>query len=108
MHYKIGDKMLVTCDNWFYTPDGNTHRAVFGTVKGIHSDKTTLGIKTNDKSTNWYLEIGNMFIAGCQIHYAVKTDKVIFKPHIRLIEEDAKLLEVAEPISHIYDADKEK
>lgn len=70
----IGQKFLITCDNWFFAPDGQSYKAVFGEVKGVHSDKETLGIETNSKSTNWYLEIGNVIIAGCQIHYAVRTD----------------------------------
>ena len=34
---------------------------------------------TNRNSANWYLKIGNdskhVIIAGCQVHYAVKSDK---------------------------------
>lgn len=75
MDFKIGDKVLVTTDNWFHAPDGNTYRAVFGTVKGVHDVKGVLGITPNDRSMNWFLNIGNMIIAGCQIHYAVKCDK---------------------------------
>ena len=72
--FEIGKKALITTSAWFYAPDGKQYRAVFGTVKGIKSDQETLGIKTNNKSSNWYLEIGNTIIAGCQIHYAIATD----------------------------------
>ncbi len=78
--FKIGDKVLVTTDNWFYAPDGRQYRAVWGTVKGIFSDTQTLGIKTNAKSTNWYAMVGSMMIAGCQIHYAVLTQDCNFEP----------------------------
>lgn len=67
----IGEKVLVTTDNWFFAPNGEQYRAVWGTVKAILDDQSTLGVKTNARSTNWYAEIGNMTIAGCQIHYAV-------------------------------------
>lgn len=70
---KIGETYLITTDNWFFAPDGNNYKAVFGTVKSVQNDMDTLGIKTNAKSTNWYIAIGNMLIAGCQIHYAIKT-----------------------------------
>ena len=73
---KIGDKALITTDNWFIAPDGGSYRAVFGTVHAVHTDKDTLGITTNERSTNWYVQIGNMLVAGCQIHYAIKTDIV--------------------------------
>src|SRR3546814_15952739 len=69
----VGDQALITTDNWFYAPDGKSYRAAFGTVKAIRSSEIALGVKTNSKSTNWYVEVGNMLIAGCQIHYAVRT-----------------------------------
>ena len=67
----VGKTVLITTDHWFYAPDGKTYRAVFGTLRNVLADSDVLGIKTNARSTNWYLEIGNMVIAGCQIHYAV-------------------------------------
>lgn len=75
MNIEIGSKALVTTDTWFIAPDGNQYRAVFGTVRGCYIAEEVLGIKPNAKSTNWYLEIGNMIIAGCQIHYAMRTDE---------------------------------
>ena len=74
MNIQIGCTALITTDNWFIAPDGQMYRAVFGAVKAIRNDEATLGVRTNAKSTNWYVEIGNMTIAGCQIHYAIKTD----------------------------------
>ena len=72
----IGKNVLVTTDNWFYAPDGRSYRAAFGTLKAIKSAEDTLGIRTNARSTNWYMEIGNLTIAGCQINYVVQTDSV--------------------------------
>ena len=71
----IGKTVLITTDNWFYAPDGKTYRAVFGTLRNVLADSDVLGIKTNARSTNWYLEIGNMVIAGCQIHYAMLAER---------------------------------
>lgn len=70
----IEDTVLATLDNYFFTPDGKQYRAVFSKVRAISGDQETLGIKTNARSTNWYATIGDMTIAGCQIHYVVKTD----------------------------------
>lgn len=75
MNLEIGKKALITTNNWFHAPDGKQYKAVFGTIKSVLSDEETLGIKTNRGSTNWYVEIGDMTIAGCQIFYAVQTDK---------------------------------
>ncbi len=74
--YIVGEYYLITTDGWFYAPDGKQYRAVHGIVKAIRNDSETLGIKTNRGSTNWFVEIGNMVVAGCQIHYAIKTDTV--------------------------------
>jgi len=70
----IGDQFIITTNNWFYAPDGKQYRGVYGTVHRVLNSEETLGVKTNSKSTNWYIQIGNMLIAGCQIHYAVKSD----------------------------------
>lgn len=72
----VGSKVLVTTDNWFYGPDGIQYRSVFGTVKGIFTAEETLSIKTNARSTNWYVQVGCMTLAGCQIHYVIATDDV--------------------------------
>lgn len=70
-------KYLVTADSWFYAPDGQQYKAVWGEVE-ILSDNI-LGVKTNSRSSNWYCKIGgdknHVIIAGCQIHYAVQTDE---------------------------------
>lgn len=69
-NFKVGDKILITTSAWFFAPDGVNYRGVWGTFEGI-SDDSVLGVKTNRNSTNWYLRVGNVVIAGCQIHYAV-------------------------------------
>jgi hypothetical protein len=72
-------KYLITTDRWFIAPDGVQYRAVWGEVK-VLEDKNTLGISTNMRSTNWYVAVGSeenhVIIAGCQIHYAVKCEKM--------------------------------
>lgn len=70
-------KYLITTDNWFTAPDGNDYKAVWGEVEVIGDE--VLGVKTNMRSTNWYVKVGteenHVIVAGCQMHYAVKTDK---------------------------------
>jgi len=70
------EKYLITTDNWFLAPDGKQYKGVWGNVE-ILSD-SFLGVKTNYRSANWFAKIGtennHVIIAGCQIHYAVKTD----------------------------------
>jgi carbonic anhydrase/acetyltransferase-like protein (isoleucine patch superfamily) len=69
-------KYLITTDAWFYAPDGRQYRSVWGDVE-IVSD-AILGIKTNTRSANWFAKIGSednhVIIAGCQIHYACKSN----------------------------------
>jgi hypothetical protein len=71
---RAGDKVLVTVDGWFTAPDGSTYDTVFGTFRGAFSSEDVLGIRTNARSTNWYAVVGNVTIAGCRIHYVVRTD----------------------------------
>lgn len=103
--YTPGKKALVTTDGWFLAPDGKQYRAVFGTVRKIHSDADTLGIKTNIRSTNWFLEIGNMCIAGCQIHYAIATETCELGDVPDVHVEAGKVTEFTSP-ARIYDADQ--
>lgn len=72
----IGQKVLITTDNWFIAPDGSSYKAVYGELIAVQTDYDALGIKTNAKSTNWYAQVGRMLLAGCQIHYAVNCDGV--------------------------------
>jgi len=81
-------KYLITTDNWFIAPDGKQYRSAWGDIE-IMPD-SFLGVKTNVRSSNWYAKVGSdtnhIIIAGCQIHYAVKSDN---KPNADLIKEDS-------------------
>jgi hypothetical protein len=103
---EVGDKVLVTCDNWFYAPNGQHYRAVFGTVRAVRTAEDTLGVRPNGKSTNWYVEVGNMTIAGCQVHYVVKTDRCDLGTTCSWTEEKGVVVYFDRP-SHIYNADEE-
>jgi hypothetical protein len=94
---------LITTDNWFYAPDGQLYRSVFGNVEILKD--SILGVETNRNSTNWFLKVGtdenHVIIAGCQIHYAVKTNNVNFDDVIDFSQEN--LSNYVRP-SHIYKA----
>ena len=104
MNFGIGDKVLITTNAWFFAPDGRNYRAVFGTVKAIHTDEHALGIKTNRNSTNWYVEIGSVLIAGCQVHYAVRCDTCNFAEVIDQGQHEGRWV-ASERDSHIFNAD---
>lgn len=106
MTLEIGKKALITTDNWFYAPDGKNYRAAFGTVNAVRSSEETLGVRTNAKSTNWYVEIGCLTVAGCQIHYAVRTDHCALGRVIDGCTPQDGLEIERERISRIFDADQ--
>lgn len=101
----IGKKMLISTDNWFVAPDGIECRSAYGTVKAVLNSESALGVKTNAHSTNWYVEIGNIMIAGCQIHYAVASDSVNTGPAMMWAENNGAISEFMRA-SKIYDADR--
>lgn len=76
MKDKIGKKVLATCSAWFCAPDGKEYKAVHGTLMTLHTSESTLGFTPSRAHTNWFLEIGNMTIAGCQILYLVECEEV--------------------------------
>jgi len=79
-------KYLITTDGWFFAPDGRQYKSVWGEVE-IFED-SILGVKTNRNASNWYAKVGteknHIIIAGCQIHYALKTE---VKPNTDIIKD---------------------
>jgi hypothetical protein len=74
MKQYVGMKVLATTSNWFYAPDGRAYRGVFGTLKAIVEAKEAVGFIPNRTHANWFYEIGDVFIMGCQVMYLVRTD----------------------------------
>ena len=105
MKSELGMKYLISTDNWFIAPDGQSYKAVFGTVTGVHSDDEIIGIKTNRNSTNWVVVIGNMIVAGCQIHYCIQTDLCEFNSNVRDVEYNGSLRHINEYGCRIYNSD---
>lgn len=65
----IGKKCLITTQQWFIAPDGKDYTAAYGTLKAIHEAGKTLGFIPNRSHANWFIEIGDMIIMGCQVMY---------------------------------------
>ncbi|MDT8998375.1 hypothetical protein RQP53_03685 [Paucibacter sp. APW11] len=100
----IGKTVLVTTDNWFYAPNGCQYRAAFGTLLSIDTAEQTLGVKPNGRSTNWYLRIGKLVIAGCQVHYVLACDGCNLGQAADWTANDGKLNQYERPPA-IFDAD---
>ena len=91
MKLELDNLYLITSNNWFYAPDGELYRAVFGTVTAILADDEALGIRTNRGSTNWYVVIGNMMIAGCEVQHCIKTEWCSSAPNMTEIKHEGKV-----------------
>ena len=63
-------KYLITTDDYFIAPDGKEYKCVWGDVQILNDN--VLGVKTNRNAVNWYAKVGDVIIAGCQIHFAIK------------------------------------
>lgn len=69
-----GKKVLITTDDWFYAPDGQSYKAAWGTVKICESEEL-LGVKPRNY-TNWFAVVDDiLLIAGCQIHYVIRCEE---------------------------------
>ncbi|GEM_PF-1436746 len=102
---RIGQKYLVSVDNWFHAPDGNTYRAVFGTVHAVVDSVAVLGLRPNRHSTNWYVVIGDTVVAGCQVHYAVRAETFSPEPGFAEVDHNGVRHSVKNGMTRIYDAD---
>jgi hypothetical protein len=72
----INKKVLVTTQGWFYGKDGRSYKAVHGTLKAVQEAGKTLGFIPNRAHANWFIEIGEMIIMGCQVMYIVECEEV--------------------------------
>lgn len=101
---ETGKKYLITTSDWFMAPNGRQYKSVFGTVNSINDADSSLGLKTNRNSTNWYVMVGNMMVAGCQIHYVIETDEVLPEgiPAINheVVNGEVKHFNLPSPIYH--------
>lgn len=103
---KPGNKYLIHTNEWFHASDGESYHAVFGTVQAVVDAETALGIRSNRNATNWYVAIGDMIVAGCQIHYAMRADSYNPAPSENAeIDHDGKRHKVKNATSRIYNAD---
>ena len=68
----IGKNVLITTQDWFVAPNGSEYKACYGELKGVHEAGKTLGFIPNRSHANWYIEIGNMIIMGCQVMYVIE------------------------------------
>lgn len=99
----LGKNVLITTQEWFFAPNGRQYRAVWGTLKAIKQAEESLGIRPNARSVNWYVEIGNMTIAGCQINYAVLSENVNFGTASESNHHEGRYIE-SDRASAIYNA----
>jgi hypothetical protein len=67
---------LITTSDWFFGPDGEQYKAVYGPAS-LCKAKDLLGFVPR-RSADWFVSVGthdkHIHIAGCQIHYAIRTD----------------------------------
>ena len=72
-----GKKALVSVDDWFTAPDGNSYKSVWGNVKVINAEAMFGVIPVN--CTNIFLQVGegdkSMLIAGTRVHYMVLSEQ---------------------------------
>ncbi len=80
----IGKKVLVTTSDWFLAPDGLKYQGAWGTLNSINEAKESVGFAINRAHANWFIEIGNMVIAGCQVLYLISCED---KPETGTVED---------------------
>lgn len=71
----LNQKVLLTTASWFYAPDGRQYKGVWGTLKAVQEVKEKLGFVPNRSHANWFYEIGDMVIMGCQVQVCIQTDQ---------------------------------
>lgn len=104
MKEHLDKNCLVTTQGWFIAPDGKEYRSVYGKLKAVHEAGKTLGFIPNRSHANWFIEIGNMIIMGCQVMYFIQTDKVNLDKATHWTASDEKGIKEDLAPSKIYNA----
>ncbi|MDH7463994.1 hypothetical protein QEG73_22015 [Chitinophagaceae bacterium 26-R-25] len=86
----LNKKVLITTSNWFYAPDGKQYKAVHGTLQGIHEAGKALGFIPNRSHANWFIQIGQMTIMGCQVMYVIQCETINGGEVESWVEDNAK------------------
>lgn len=68
----VGENVLITLQDWFYCPDGENYKVVWGKLKSIKKVDDLIGFAPNRPNVNWLFEIGEMIIYGCQVKTIIK------------------------------------
>jgi len=80
--------VLLTTKDWFFAPDGQQYKAVFGEIS------------TEDP----LLQVGNTTIPASQVVTIIKTDHVNFRNEVRGVEFEGKIIPNETEGTRIYDA----
>jgi hypothetical protein len=80
----IGKNVLCTTQSWFVAPDGKQYRAIWGKLKAIHEAGKTLGFIPNRAHANWFYEIGETIIMGCEVLFVILSEE---KPNTEKVTE---------------------
>lgn len=80
----VGHNVLCTCQSWFVGPDGKQYKAIWGNLKAVHEAGKTMGFIPNRSHANWFYEIGNSVIMGCQVLYMIKCEA---KPNVEPVKD---------------------
>lgn len=76
-----GKKVLITTNEWFFAPDGQSYKAVWGKAE-IFKSEDLLGVKPHNYA-NWFARVDGVFlIAGCQIHYVMLCEERPVGTHV--------------------------
>lgn len=76
-----GANVLITTNEWFFAPDGQSYKAAWGKAE-IFKSEDLLGVKPHNYA-NWFALVDGVFlIAGCQIHYVVRCEERPVGTHV--------------------------
>lgn len=84
-----GKRVLITTSEWFYAPDGQSYRAIWGSAE-VQKSEDLLGVKPHNYA-NWFAVVnGTFLIAGCQIHYVMLCEEKPAGSHVYIPQEEVK------------------
>ena len=96
----INKPVLITLKDWFYAPNGEQYRAVFGIFKGVQKTEYFLGVPKDRSHANWFFKVGSMSVPGCLFANLIETEEVNLGTALAQGDKE----DTVRRLSHIYHA----
>jgi hypothetical protein len=75
-HDLVGEKVLITLEEWFTAPDGKQYQAVHGKLLAVRKTEDAPGFNPSRVRANWLYQFEGMAVMGHQVGHVIAAEEV--------------------------------